>query len=405
MRNDIHVLVSGAGVAGLSVAYWLRQHGFKVTVVERAPHLRPGGQAVDVRGPALDVAERMGILGDIRERSTKLTGMSIVDFAGKEIFRSTERTLTGGRLDSPDIEILRDHLCQVLYEAVGDRVEYLFGDSIDSIRQDESGVDVAFVNAATRRFDLVIGADGLRSGVRRLVIGPDERFMRGLGFYIAVFSVPNFLGLDHWQIFHQHGNIFGGILVMEKTGKARTYLIFEAAEPPDYDYRDVAAQKRLVAERVAGAGWEIPRLVSYMQDAPDFYFDSTNQIRMERWSSGRVVLLGDAGYSISPATGQGSTVAMVAAYVLAGELAAHKQELLAGIGSYELELRDYVTTSQELALGLSSEPQTPFGEATGVDPITHPDGIPDFGQMVQPIALKNYEELNKNILNAGLLHE
>src|SRR5271154_5820438 len=163
-KNDINVLVSGASVAGLSVAYWLSHYGFAVTVVERAPHLRPGGQALDVRGPALEVAERMGILADIRDRSTKLTGMSIVDSAGREIFRSTERTLTGGRFDSPDLEILRDDLCRVLFEAIGDGVDYHFGDFIVSLNQDDAGVEVAFANAAPRRFDLVIGADGVRSG-------------------------------------------------------------------------------------------------------------------------------------------------------------------------------------------------------------------------------------------------
>jgi len=391
MKNNISVLVSGAGVAGLSVAYWLARHGFKVTVVERAPRLRPGGQAVDVRGPSLEVAERMGILADIRKRSTRLAGMSIVDATGREIFRSTEQSFTGGRLDSPDVEILRDDLCRVLYQTVGNGADYLFGDFIVSLHQDDAGVDVTFASGAPRRFDLVIGADGLRSGVRRLAFGPDQQFIRYLGFYIAVFAVPNFLGLEHWEIFlQQDGTLMGGVLALEKNREMRTYTGFASPEPLDYDHRDIAAQKRLVADRAAGAGWVFPQLLAYMQDAPDFYFDSMNQIRMERWSSGRIVLLGDAGYSVSPATGQGTTVAMVAAYILAGELAAHGEDLPAGLDSYERTLRDYVTSNQEAALGSDAAPQTSFGEPTEGDPIADPDGIPDFGQMVQPIALKNY---------------
>ncbi|PMX27493.1 MULTISPECIES: FAD-dependent monooxygenase [unclassified Pseudomonas] len=394
-NKDISLLVSGASVAGLSTAYWLVRYGFKVTVVERASHLRPGGQALDVRGPALEVARHMGILTDIRDRSTKLTGVSFVDAEGKEIYRSTERTVTGGRFDSPDVEILRDDLCKVLYEAVGDQVEFLFDDRVTSITQDETGLDVAFANAAPRRFDLLIGADGLHSGVRRLVFGPEQQFLHFVGFHIAVFAVPNFLGLDHWQVFHEHGNLMSGMLAMDKDAKARTYLGFSTAEQLDYDYRDIAAQKRLVTERFAGAGWEIPQLLAYMQDAPDFYFDATNQVRMDGWSRGRVVLVGDAGYSVSPATGQGTTVAMVGAYVLAGELAAANSDLLAGISRYEHELRDYIIRNQDLARDMADTAlqEISLGQSTEADSSTHPDGIPDFGEMIQLITLKNYPEL------------
>jgi 2-polyprenyl-6-methoxyphenol hydroxylase-like FAD-dependent oxidoreductase len=179
--NPLRVLVSGASISGLTIAYWLAHHGFDVTVVEHAPHLRPGGQALDVRGPALTVAERMGVLATLRERSTGLTGFSQVDADGKETFRSTERTLTGGRFESPDIEIMRDDLCRVLHEAVGNRVAYLFNDSTASLTQDASGVDVTFERAAPRRFELVVGADGLHSRVRKLAFGPEEQFLRRLG--------------------------------------------------------------------------------------------------------------------------------------------------------------------------------------------------------------------------------
>jgi 2-polyprenyl-6-methoxyphenol hydroxylase-like FAD-dependent oxidoreductase len=327
-------------------------------------------------------------LASIRDRSTKHAGMSVVDSGGKEIFRSTERTLTGGRFDSPDVEILRDELCLVLYEAVGDQVDYLFGDSVASIRQSEAGVDVAFVNAAPRRFDLVVGADGLHSVVRRLAFGPEEEFIRYLGGYLAVFAMPNFLGLDRWQVFHQHGNIFGGIMGLRPDADARTYIAFRAAEPADYDYRDVAAQKRLVADRVGGAGWELPRIVEHMWRTPDFHFDPTSQIRMDHWSSGRVVLV--AGYCVSPATGQGTTVAMVGAYVLAGELAAHREDHAAGTAAYEAELRDYAGRNQDLAVRSTSRPRPALGEPAGAEATASPDGVPDYGQMVQPLTLKDY---------------
>ena len=180
-RADIRVLVSGASISGLTIAFWLARYGFDVTVVERAPHLRPGGQALDVRGPALMVAERMNILATLREHSTKLTGFSMVDADGKETHRSEERTLTGGRFESPDVEIMRDDLCRVLHEAAGNRVKYLFDDSIASLTQDPSGVDVTFERAAPRRFELIVGADGLHSRVRKLAFGPEKQFLRCLG--------------------------------------------------------------------------------------------------------------------------------------------------------------------------------------------------------------------------------
>ncbi|SEL72041.1 2-polyprenyl-6-methoxyphenol hydroxylase [Chitinophaga rupis] len=382
----INVLVSGASIAGLSTAYWLTKHGFRVTVVERAPHIRPGGQALDVRGPALEVAARMGILEAIRNNSTKLKGMSVVDASsGKEMFSNTGRTMTGGKLDSPDVEILRDDLCHVLFQAVGDQVTYIFNDTIVSLDQDGTGVDVTFVNAAPQRFDLVIGADGLRSNVRRIVFGADEQFMRYLGHYVATFTMPNFLDLDHWEVFFQHEGVpVAACIVKEKDSEARTYLGFSTDQPLDYDYRDVTAQKQLLAGRVPDVGTEIRKIKEYMLDSPDFYFDSMNQIIMDSWSKERVVLVGDAGYSVSPATGQGTTIAMVGAYFLAGELAAHRHDLRTGLNSYENELREYVSNNQKLAYDSGAEEQPTFGS------FTDQDSVPDFGLAVIPITLKNY---------------
>lgn len=388
--KEKNILVSGASIAGLSTAYWLVKYGFRVTVVERAPYIRPGGQALDVRGPALDVAARMGILDAIRDNGAKLKGMSVIESStGKEIFRSTERTMTGSKFDSPDIEILRDDLCRVLFEAVGNQVEYIFNDTILSLNQDETGVDVTFVHANPQRFDLVIGADGIRSNVRRLVFGADEQFTRYLGHYVAIFTTPNFLNLDHWELFVQHeGNLAAAIIVKDKDSEARTYLGFSSNKPLDYDYRDITAQKQLVTDRNANVGWEIPKILQYMQHSQNFYFDSVNQIIMDHWSKGRVVLVGDAGYSVSLTLGQGTTIAMVGAYVLAGELAANKHNLQTGINNYENELREYVDTNQKLAYNSNAESQQPSGEDE--ENSTEQDSIPDFGLAVIPFVLRNY---------------
>lgn len=389
-HHRARVLVSGASVSGLTVAFWLARAGYAVTVVERAPGVRPGGHALDVRGPALEVAGRMGILPALRDRSTKLTGISMVDSDGREIFRNEEQTLTGGRLDSPDIEILRDDLCEVLREAVGGRVEYLFAESIVSLTQDDSGVDVTFGRALPRRFELVIGADGLYSGTRRVAFGPDDRFLRSFGdFYVATFGMPNFLGLERWQIMYQQPDSVGALVMgLRKDVEARSYLGFRAPDGLDVDSRDVGAQKRLLADRVAGAGWVIPQIVEHMLRATDFHFYSLHQVRMESWSRGRIVLVGDAGYAVSLGTGQGTTVAMVGAYVLAGALAAHGGDLASGISAYEDALRAYVTRNQDLALQENAKPDDPAtdGEAVPMG------GMPDFGALTLPFALDEYDE-------------
>ncbi|MBL7262156.1 FAD-dependent oxidoreductase [Paractinoplanes lichenicola] len=379
MNRPQRVLISGAGISGLTTAYWLDRYGFRVTVIEKAPAPRPGGHALDVRGPGLEVAARMGLLGTLHDRSTKLTGISMVDADGQEIFRSTESTLTGGQLDSPDVEIMRDDLCQILHEALDDRIELVFGDSVTALTQDENGVDVTFATGAPRRFDLVIGADGVGSGARQIAFGPHERFVHAFGtVYVATFSMPNFLDLDRWEVLYQQEDPYLGAMVMglDRDAAARAYLGFGAPEAVDYDLRDIDAQKRLLADRLAGAGWEIPRIVDHMLTAGDFHFYSLSQVRMDAWSRGRITLTGDAGYAVSLGTGQATTVAMTGAYVLAGELAAHRDDLAAGLAAYESALRDYVIRNQEIALEQDSKPQN--------------DGLPDYGSLTLPFTLKAY---------------
>ncbi|MDT3396596.1 FAD-dependent monooxygenase [Streptomyces sp. B1866] len=348
------VLISGASIAGPALAYWLDRYGFDVTVVERAPWLRPGGQPVDVRGAGLEVAERMGVAGAVRARRTGIRGVSIVDDEGAELFRSTERVATGEAVGGPDVEILRDELCEILFAAGGGadgRIEYLFGDSIAALTQDEDAVRVVFAGGARRTFDVVVGADGVHSATRRLAFGPEERCLHFLGSYLAVWTAPNDLGLDRWQVVYRRpgsGTWGGMVMSVRDNAELRVFVGMEADEPPARSAR-TEDHKRLVAAVYAGAGWEMPRLLERMWDAPDFHFDSLAQIRMDSWSRGRVVLLGDAGYCGSPATGQGTTLAMVGAYVLAGELKAAGGDHRAAFAAYERRLRAYVTANQDIA--------------------------------------------------------
>ncbi|MFI0777676.1 FAD-dependent monooxygenase [Streptomyces sp. NPDC021212] len=388
MRN-MRVLISGASIGGPALAYWLDRYGYEVTVVERYARLRPGGQAIDVRGTALEVCERMGVLEEIRRNSTGLRGMSTVDDDGKELSSTTDWTMSGGRLTSPDVEILRDDLATILVGAGGKGIEYLFDDSIAALAQGPGEVAVTFHSGMSRAFDLVVAADGVHSGTRRLVFGPEENFLRPLGSYLAVWTVPNYLGLDRWQMAYlmKGDRAWGGMVMSVRDNtEARVYVGFDSDEPPArvLGDRTVSDHKRLVAERYADARWEMPRLLEYMWGAPDFHFDTVAQIHMDSWSRGRVALLGDAGYCGSPASGQGTSMALIGAYVLAGELKAAEGDHTTAFAAYERELRDFVTANQELALA-NQERMDPDVAGDAQDIYTE-----HFYKVVNSLTLKDY---------------
>lgn len=341
------VLISGAGVAGTALAHWLREQGLTPVVVERAPGLRRGGQAVDVRGAALTVLRRMGLEDAARALRNRTNGMSMLDGQGNELMRSEEFALSSGALDSDDIEILREDLVDLVHGKT-DGVEYLFGDSIAAIRQEADGVIVEFERAAPRRFDLVVGADGLHSDTRRLAFGPESDYIGHLGTYLSVFSTDNYLGLDRWQTWINDGVDGGAVMTVRDNTELRIFLGF-AADAIEYDHRDTEAQKRLVADRLAGFGWEVPGFIERMWKADDFYFDSMAQIRMDAWSAGRVALVGDAAHCAAPLSGQGTGLALVGAYVLALELGRTADHAEA-FARYERRMRPFVEANQALAL-------------------------------------------------------
>jgi 2-polyprenyl-6-methoxyphenol hydroxylase-like FAD-dependent oxidoreductase len=342
------VLVAGASIAGPALAHWLCRRGAEVTVVERAPELRPGGQAVDARGVAKEVIRRMGLDAAVRAACTETIGAHTVDADGnvRQTFSADDE---GGDGYISEIEILRGDLSQVLHDDTRDGVEYVFGDRIAELTQDADGVDVAFAGGGRRRFDLVIGADGLHSTLRAMVFGPRERFVRHLGHVLAFYSVPNEFGLDRWLIEYQEPESGRSALLrpIHDATRGMTMFSFPSADF-DVDYRDVAAQKRLLRERVAGLGWLTPRILAHLEDTPDFYLDQVAQVVMDRWSSGRVGLLGDAAFSSSPLSGQGTGLALVGAYLLAGELAAAGWHPEAGFAAYEGRMRSFVEANQEI---------------------------------------------------------
>jgi 2-polyprenyl-6-methoxyphenol hydroxylase-like FAD-dependent oxidoreductase len=340
------VLISGASIAGPALAYWLSRYGFACTVVERAPALREGGYAVDFRGASVEVLVRMGLLEAVKEAQTHMGTVSLVDRANRRLADLPAGLTTG------QVEIMRGDLTRILYEATRNDVEYIFDESIAGISETEEGVDVSFKNGRPRTFDLVVGADGLHSNVRALAFGDESQFLRHLGHYVSIFTMPNYMKLDHAGRFYGLPGRVVGVFSARHNSEATASFYF-SSPALEYDRYDVGQQKRIVAERFKDVDWEVPRLLGAMKDAPDFYFDSISQIRMERWSKGRIVLLGDAGYCGSPLSGMGTGMAMVGAYVLAGELKDTGGDYGAAFARYEDGMRSYVEGCQKLAEGAS----------------------------------------------------
>ena len=349
MKNR-DILISGASIAGLALAYWLRRYGFNPTVVERAPAPRDGGYAVDLRGAAREVAEKMRIMADVRRAHVGTRGLSYVNGANMPVASMSSDLLgdSGGAI--AEIEILRGELIRILYAAARDDVAYIFEDSISSISQDEEGVGITFERSEPRRFDLVVGADGLHSKVRALAFGDESRFVRDLGAYVSIFTTPNHFDLDGWELMYSTPGKTAAIYPARHNTEAKAMFFF-ASRPLDYDRHDIAQQKKILARAFAGVGWEVPRLLEAMWGASDFYFDTVSQVHLDSWSSGRVVLVGDAGYCPSPMAGVGTSLALVGAYVLAGELKVASGDHGRAFVHYEEQMLQYVEQGQKLAKG------------------------------------------------------
>ena len=349
------ILISGAGVAGTAAAYWLREAGFGVTVVERAAAPRPGGQTVDLRGAGRTVVERMGLLDQIRAMTVSQRGIAWVDSSGR---RRAEMPVEafGGRGIVSDDEILRGDLAAILYEAAQAGVNYLFDDTITALQQDMNGVLVSFEKVAQRRFDLVVGADGLHSVARRLAFGAEREALHSLGLLNAWFTIPAEIGLDDWYLMY---NAPGGRVISIRPGRLATEqkAALSVRSTESFERGDIDGQIELLERHFANVGWEAPRLLRAARTAPDFYLDSMGQVRLDRWSQGRVVLLGDAGYCPSPLSGLGTSLALVGAYILAGELAASQGATTEEVAinnafdRYENRMRPYVEQGQELPPG------------------------------------------------------
>ncbi|AZQ32369.1 FAD-dependent oxidoreductase [Streptomyces cyaneochromogenes] len=339
------VLISGAGIAGPALAFWLNRYGFAVTVVEKAGSLRGGGYPIDVRGTALEVVRRMGILPQLRDAHIDLRRLTFLDGDGEQVASVNPHTVTGG-VAGQDLEVRRGDLTDALHTAVRDDVEFLFNDSIDTLDQSSGhGVDITFRGGGRRTFDMVFGADGVHSHTREFLFGPEERFHRYLGYCFAGFTMRNTFGLSHELMMWNTPGRAAALYAVGDNDDVHAFLNFARPEPPFDAFRNPEAQRDLVAAVFADAGWEVPGMLAALRDADDLFFDGVSQIRMPRWSCGRVALVGDAAYAPSFLTGQGSSLALVGAYMLAGSLA--DRDHAAGLAAYEHSTREFVTLNQE----------------------------------------------------------
>lgn len=347
------VLVSGAGIAGPAAAFWLSRNGYRVVVVETAPGVRSGGQTVDLRGAGADVVDRMGLLDQMHHRALDQRGIAWVRADGS---RRAEMPVTAFDGNGPvsKLEILRGDLVDVLYQATRDTCEYRFGTRITGLVTDHDGADVTLSDGSTLRAGLVVGADGPHSAVRRLAFGPEDRFVTPLGGYHAWFTAPDTAGLDGWYLLYQApGGRNASLRPSHDPALAKAGLSFRSG-PLEYDRRDADAQRRILRERFADAGWHCPALLDAADRADDFYFDSFSQVKMPSWSARRVALVGDAGYCASPLSGMGTSLALVGAYLLAGELGSAATDLTADrltavFDRYDALIRPYVDRCQTLA--------------------------------------------------------
>lgn len=339
------VLISGAGIAGPALAFWLGEAGFAPTIVEQAPALRAGGYVVDFWGLGYDLAERMELADAINRIGYHMRELRIVDDRGTRVTGfgiGVLNELTGGRF----VTIGRSDLSRLLFEKAEARAEVIFGDEIVGLHERADGVVVQFKRSGERQFGLVIGADGLHSNVRRLAFGPQDKFEHDLGYRIAAFEARSYRPRDEnvYVLYNAPGRMLGRVALHDD----RTLFLFAFAVASDWMSRtpDLSAQKAALREKYGDQGWECERILDELDRAPELYFDRVSQIKMERWSTGRVALLGDAAFCISLTGGQGAALAITAAYVLAGELAKANGCPQKAFNSYERLLRAYIASKQ-----------------------------------------------------------
>jgi 2-polyprenyl-6-methoxyphenol hydroxylase-like FAD-dependent oxidoreductase len=360
--NRRSILISGAGIAGPTLAFWLEAAGFRTTLIERAPALRAGGYVIDFWGLGYDIAERMGLATDIDRVGYHMRELRIVDDQGERMTgfgTQVLRELAGGRF----VTLGRIDLSRLLFEKIKKTTEIIFDNEIIDLQEHADSVQVKFKNGADRRFGLVIGADGLHSNVRRLAFGSQDRFEKKLGYMVAAFEVHGYRPRDKgiYVTYSKPGWMLGRFALHGDRTLFLFVFVADLDAPPAM--LDLPAQKAMLRERFREGKWECPRILDELERTQDLYFDSVSQIKMKSWSRGRIALVGDAAFCVSFLAGQGAALAVTAAYVLAGELAKAQGRHDVAFGKYEELLHAYIGAKQRGAdrLGPAFAPKTRWG--------------------------------------------
>jgi 2-polyprenyl-6-methoxyphenol hydroxylase-like FAD-dependent oxidoreductase len=356
------VLISGLGIAGPTLAFWLKRFGFAPTVVERAPAPRTGGYLIDFWGVGFEVAERMGLVPEMRRAGYGLEEVKFVDARGRRVSSLSAKSFAlvmGDRY----LSILRSDLARILYERIRDEVPVIFGDGIAAIAPADDHVSVSFEHGASRRFDLVVGADGLHSAVRRQAFGASGDAERFCGYYAAAFTVEDHATADPGA--YVSHTVPGKQVARYRLRRNQTaaFFIFRAPAPLPLPAHDVDAQKRALRSVFADVGWEAPSLLARLDAATDFYFDAVSQVILPRWSRGRTALVGDAAFCPSLLAGEGAAIAMAGAYVLAGELLEAAGDHDAAFAAYERRFKAFASAKQAAARSFAGSfvPKTALG--------------------------------------------
>jgi 2-polyprenyl-6-methoxyphenol hydroxylase-like FAD-dependent oxidoreductase len=337
------ILISGVGIAGPALAFWLKAAGFEPTLLERAPGLRTCGYVIDFWGLGYDIAERMGLRTDIDNAGYHVKELRIVDRKGRRLAgfgTNVFSELTGGRY----VTLQRNDLSRLLFTRLEGRVETIFDDEIVTLDDQPDGVRVQLKRAGERRFDLVIGADGLHSVVRNLAFGPQSRFEKYLGHIVAALEIRGYRPRDEdvYLLYGRPGRMVGRFTLRDD----RTLFLFVFAAPDAALPAPIERQRAMLRDIYGRDGWECPTILAALERTEEFYIDNVSQIRMPAWSRGRIALVGDAAFCVSLLAGQGSALAMISAYVLAGELAAAQGRYQQAFGRYEMLLKDFIARKQ-----------------------------------------------------------
>lgn len=364
------VLISGGGIAGPVLAYWLAQAGIHSTILERAPDLRTAGQIIDIRGPGIQVIKQMGLEDMIRSRTTKEVGIVMINGYGKESAKFP--MADDGKSFTAEIEILRSELVKIFHDASVENeeglVEWKFGDYVKDVQEDEksSQVNITFANSGEQKsYDLFVIAEGQGSRTRSKVFSSEEITQNHLGQYCAYFTIPKGPNDTTWsKFYHAPGGRF--ILVRpDNAGNTRSYLTIMNPALSGIGSKSITEQKHLMTDYFSDAGWEIDRILNGMQTADDFYIQEVLQIKTPTWSKSHVVMLGDTAYCASPISGAGTTLAILGAYILGKEICKHAQDgdYAQAFAGYDKMMRPFVDEAQKLPPGVPAIacPQTAWG--------------------------------------------